>query len=113
MRAEVPKGHACGVVSPKGSYAPHVSESDAGHTPSSHDAFDALFEGRDEVLSAQEVADLLHMTTQAVYNWLANGTIPGFKVASGWFILRDELKEALRSGHNERRPPHDVGQDEG
>lgn len=89
----------------------NVSESDVGHTP--RDAFDDLFEGRDEVLSAQEVADLLHMTTQAVYNWLGNGTIPGFKVGSGWFILRDELKASLRARHNEpsRKPIHDEDQD--
>ena len=77
------------------------------------DAFDDLFDGRNEVLSAQEVAELLHMTTQAIYNWLGNGTIPGFKVGSGWFILRDELKASLRAGHNEVRRRIISGQDQG
>lgn len=81
------------------SYARDVSTTDAGAAPS-RDAFDDLFDGRDEVMSAQEVADLLHMTTQAIYIWLASGKIPGFKIASGWFILRDELKATLRAGHN-------------
>jgi len=94
--------HRHGQVSTTPAYAAQVSESDADHTSPSRDAFDDLFEGRDEVLSAHEVAELLHMTNQAIYNWLAHGTIPGFKVGSGWFILCDELKASLRARHNER-----------
>lgn len=66
------------------------------------DALDALFEGRADTLTAQEVADLLRMTKQGVYNWLRDGVIPGYKVGTSWFILRDELKATLRAGGNAR-----------
>lgn len=71
------------------------------------DALDALFEGRGPTLAAPEVAELLGMTKQGVYNWLREGVIPGYKLGTTWFILRDELKEALRAGANtpRTRPP--------
>jgi excisionase family DNA binding protein len=40
------------------------------------------------------------MTKQGVYNWLRDGVIPGYKLGSSWFILRDDLKEAMRHGSN-------------
>ena len=40
------------------------------------------------------------MTKPGVYKWLKEGVIPGYKVGSSWFILRDELKETLRAGAN-------------
>lgn len=64
------------------------------------DPLDALFEGRKPTLEAGEVADLLGMTKQGVYNWLREGVIPGYKLGSSWFILRDDLKEAMRRGSN-------------
>jgi excisionase family DNA binding protein len=67
------------------------------------DGLDALFEGRRETLTAPEVAELLGMTKQGVYHWLRDGVIPGYKLGSQWFILRDELKETLRKGANEPR----------
>lgn len=68
------------------------------------DAVDALFAGRKETLSVPEVAELLGMTKQGIYHWLRDGVIPGYKVGTSWFILRDELKETLRAGANPRRP---------
>ncbi len=67
------------------------------------DSLDRLFEGRREMLSAPEVAELLGMTKQGVYNWLREGVIPGYKLGTSWFISRDELKEALRRGANAPR----------
>ena len=43
------------------------------------------------------------MTKPGVYKWLHEGVLPGYKVGSTWFILRDELKETLRAGANLRR----------
>lgn len=63
-------------------------------------ALDALFEGRPETLDPADVAEILGMTKQGVYNWLKNGTIPGYKMGSSWFIIRDELKEQLAKGSN-------------
>lgn len=64
------------------------------------DGLDALFEGRRDTLTAPEVAEMLGMTKQGVYHWLRDGVIPGYKLGSQWFILRDELKETLRKGAN-------------
>lgn len=63
-------------------------------------ALDALFEGRPETLDPADVAEILGMTKQGVYNWLKNGTIPGYKMGSSWFIIRDELKAQLAKGSN-------------
>lgn len=65
------------------------------------DPLDALFEGRKPTLEAGEVAELLGMTKQGVYNWLRDGVIPGYKLGNSWFILRDDLKEAMRRGSNQ------------
>lgn len=67
------------------------------------DGLDALFEGLRPTITAPEVAELLGMTKQGVYNWLRDGVIPGYKLGSTWFVLRDELKEALRQGSNAPR----------
>lgn len=69
------------------------------------DGLDALFEGRRATLTAPEVAEILGMTKQGVYHWLRDGVIPGYKVGTTWFILRDELKETLRKGSNAPRVP--------
>ena len=61
---------------------------------------DALFADLPEKLKVKQVADLLGISTQVVYKWLENGTIPAYKVGSIWIILRDELKEAIREGSN-------------
>ena len=61
---------------------------------------DALFDGKNKTLTVPQVADLLGMTKQGVYNWLRAGVIPGYKVGSSWFILRDELKATFRVGAN-------------
>ena len=69
------------------------------------DGLDALFEGRRDTLSAPEVAEMLGVTKQGVYHWLRDGVIPGYKLGSQWFIVRDELKETLRKGANVPRDP--------
>lgn len=63
-------------------------------------ALDDLFRGRPETLDPADVAEILGMTKQGVYNWLKNGTIPGYKMGSSWFIIRDELKAQLAEGSN-------------
>lgn len=76
------------------------------------DGLDALFESRSATLSAPEVADLLGMTKQGVYHWLRDGVIPGYKVGTTWFIVRDELKETLRKGANSAPRGRETGLDE-
>lgn len=71
--------------------------------PSVTDELDALFAPYRETLTVGEVAELLGMTKQGIYLWLRDGVIPGYKVGTSWFILRDELKKALRAGSNQHR----------
>ncbi len=61
---------------------------------------DKMFENKPELLTVPEVAEILRMTKQAVYNWLREGELPGYKISKTWFISRDELKETLRKGAN-------------
>lgn len=82
------------------------------------DGLDTLFEGRRPTLTAPEVAEILGITKQGVYHWLRDGTIPGYKVGSTWFIITAELKETLRQGANVPRAggptrAHDEEQEEG
>ena len=61
---------------------------------------DELFAGAGPTMSPTQVADVLGMSNQAIYRWLADGVIPGYKVGASWFIVRDELKATLRRGAN-------------
>lgn len=71
-------------------------------------ALDDLFKGRPATLDPAEVAELLGMTKQGVYNWLKNGTITGYKMGSSWIIIRDELKAQLAAGANRESQEVDI-----
>lgn len=78
----------------------------------SKDALDALFAGRPETLSVEEVAELFNISRQNAYAWLREGVIPGYKLGSTWRVIRDELKETMRRGANvprdrSARDPHE------
>ena len=79
------------------------------------DGLDNLFAQRTEVLTVQEVADLLRMNKAGVYKWLKEGVIPGYHRGRSWFVVRDELKEWMRLGSNQGRTtgpaPSEVGSD--
>lgn len=66
------------------------------------EGLDRLFADLPPTLSTQQVADLLGITKPGVYKWLKEGVLPGYKLGGTWVVLRDELKEALRAGANER-----------
>lgn len=69
------------------------------------DGLDSLFADRTDILTVQEVADLLRMNKAGVYKWLKEGVIPGYHRGRSWFIVRDELKEWMRLGSNQGRAP--------
>lgn len=73
------------------------------------DGLDSLFAGRTDILTVQEVADLLRMNKAGVYKWLKEGVIPGYHRGRSWFIVRDELKEWMRLGSNQDRAHTDDG----
>lgn len=64
------------------------------------DQLDALFAGKPETLSVSAVAEMLSMSTKGVYRWIKDGVIPAYKVGATWFVLRDELHDAMRRGRN-------------
>lgn len=66
-------------------------------------ALDALFAGRPDVLSVEEVAEVLNVTRTNVYAWLRDGVVPGYKLGTTWRILRDELKATMATGANAPR----------
>lgn len=70
------------------------------------DALDHLFEESPPTLGPTEVAERLGVSKKSVYTWLREGLVPGYKVGSTWFIIRDELKATLRRGAN---VPRDTG----
>lgn len=65
---------------------------------SNYDALEELFEGLPTTLTVAEVAPLLRKTKQGIYSMLKAGKLPGYEVAGGWIIIRDELKEQMRHG---------------
>lgn len=74
---------------------------------------DNLFAELPDILTVQEVADLLRMNKAAIYKWLRAGTIPAYYRSRSWFIVRDELKEWMRLGSNQGgRAPNLGGADE-
>lgn len=66
------------------------------------DSIDKLFEGQPATMTAGDVAGVMGLSKQAVYKWLHDEVIPGYKLGNTWFILRDDLKDAMRAGSNLR-----------
>lgn len=73
----------------------------AGEFLMADDSVDKLFEGRPATLTAGDVADVMGVSKQAVYKWLHDEVIPGYKLGNTWFILRDDLKDTMRAGSNQ------------
>lgn len=61
---------------------------------------DDLFEAYPEHLSVPQVAEVLGIKVPTAYKWLRDGVIPGYRVGKAWLVLRDEVKDAVRSGRN-------------
>jgi excisionase family DNA binding protein len=52
---------------------------------------------RDEVMTASEVADLLHMPVSTVYLLARRGQLPASRLGRTWRFLRPRLEELLRA----------------
>jgi excisionase family DNA binding protein len=50
---------------------------------------------RDEVMTASEVADLLHMPVSTVYHLARRGELPARRLGRTWRFLRPRLEEML------------------
>lgn len=64
------------------------------------DALDALFAKDPDSIGPSEVAARLGVATRSVYTWLKEGTSPGYKIGSSWFVITAELKDTLRAGRH-------------
>lgn len=49
-----------------------------------------------DLLNVQEVADLLRVSNQTVYNMLKDGRLSASKVGKEWRFVKDEVYEAMR-----------------
>lgn len=56
----------------------------------------------DEVLTAQETADLLKVSLKTVYRLAESGGLPGRKVGRSWRFYRRDLVDAVREGRGNR-----------
>lgn len=50
---------------------------------------------RDEVMTASEVADLLHLPVSTVYHLARQGQLPASRLGRTWRFLRPRLEELL------------------
>jgi excisionase family DNA binding protein len=50
---------------------------------------------RDEVMTAREVADLLHLPVSTVYYLARRGELPASRLGRTWRFLRPRLEELL------------------
>ena len=65
------------------------------------DALDKLFEGLPERLTVDQLAQVLGLGDRTItYRWLRDGIVPAIKLGKTWLILRDDVKEHLRSQYN-------------
>lgn len=71
--------------------APHINDSQ----PALADGRRGLT--RDEVMTAAEVADLLHLPVSTVYYLAQRGEIPARRLGRAWRFLRPRIEEMLGS----------------
>ena len=73
------------------------------------DALDRLFEGLPERFGIDDLTKVLGLADRTVtYRWLRDGIVPAIKLGKTWLILRDDIKEHLRSQYN---VPHSTDND--
>ena len=51
---------------------------------------------RDEVMTASEVAELLHLPVSTVYYLARRGELPASRLGRTWRFLRPELEQAIK-----------------
>ena len=51
-------------------------------------------------LRVSQVAKLLAKSNQGVLRWINTGVLPAYKLGDTWFILRDDLRDAMSAGGN-------------
>ncbi len=59
--------------------------------------FDEMFSELPNLLRVSQVARLLG---PGVLRWINTGVLPAYKLGDTWFILRDDLRDAMSAGGN-------------
>jgi excisionase family DNA binding protein len=77
------------------------------------DALDDLFADQPKQLSVDQAAELLGIQPRTVQKWVRDGTVPAYRLTGTWLILRDELKEWVRTGSNRGGTRAAEGPDDG
>ena len=53
--------------------------------------------GTEELLTTEQVAEVLHMKTATVARTVNDGVLRGIKISKLWLVLRQTLEEMIRS----------------
>ena len=61
----------------------------------------------DEILTASEVASLLHVHPRTVYKLVKQGSLPGRKFGGGWRFSRRDIMQMISPRESAARPPSD------
>jgi excisionase family DNA binding protein len=58
---------------------------------------DDLFAGYGVHLSVTDLAAVLGVTRATAYEYLQAGSVPSYRIGSRWLILRDEVRDFVKS----------------
>ena len=61
--------------------------------------------GITKYLSAEEVAEILHLNPITVRNKMRTGQLPGHKFGGRWYISEDQLAQAFIAGDAQTKNP--------
>ena len=67
----------------------------------SEDGLDRLFADLPDLLTPEEVAELLRVKRATIFRWLNAGTLPGYKIGSNWRIDRESVRSFMTAGWNQ------------
>jgi excisionase family DNA binding protein len=59
-------------------------------------------EERPDLLNVSEVADLLRVSNQTVYNMIRDGRLKAVKIGRGWRFMRKDIESIIRPSDNFR-----------
>ena len=67
----------------------------------SDDGLDRLLADLPDLLTPEEVGELLRLKRATIFRWLSDGTLPGFKLGSNWRIDKVALHRFMSAGWNQ------------
>ena len=67
----------------------------------SNDAVEALLANQPEVMTPQEVADLLRVSLQTIGRWRREGHLPAFTMGRTVRIRKEDLRQLLQTAYEQ------------